>query len=381
MKIALYAGTYVKDKDGAVRTMYQLVASFLKEGHEVVVWSPDFSSDDVRQETVIAMPSVPIPLYPDYRLGFYTAATEKQLDEFMPDIVQISTPDIIGRRFLKYAGTRGLPVVSVYHTDFPSYLSYYHLGFAENVVWKYLRKFYNACDSLFVPTKQMKSRLESRGMEHVEIWGRGIDRELFNPSRRSASRRDTWGAGSKTVIAYAGRFVWYKDIHMVIAVYERFMKSDLSGEVLFVMIGSGPEEDELRRRMPEAVFPGYLVGTDLPEAYASSDLMLFPSTTEAFGNVVLEGFSSGIPAVVSNEGGCQELVERADGGFVAEAGDQDQFYDYCVRLIKDRELFERKRQNGLAFAETMSWPVINGALIKRYREIIAGKVVGEKVKR
>jgi len=109
--------------------------------------------------------------------------------------------------------------------------------------------------------------------------------------------------------------------------------------------------------------------------------MLFPSTTEAFGNVVLEGFSSGIPAVVSNEGGCQELVERADGGFVAEAGDQDQFYDYCVRLIKDRELFERKRQNGLAFAETMSWPVINGALIKRYREIIAGKVVGEKVKR
>ena len=373
MKIAFYAGTYVKDKDGAVKTMYQLVASFLKTGHEVVVWSPDVSPKDRHREKVTVMFSVPIPLYPDYKLGFYTAATEKQLDAFCPDIVHISTPDIIGNRFLKYALKRGLPVVSIYHTDFPSYLGYYRLGFAENFVWKYLRRFYNACDALFVPTHEMKSRLKSKRIDNVDIWGRGIDRELFNPVRRSNSLRDSWGAVEKMVITYAGRFVWYKDIHVVMEVYDRFRQSELAGDVLFVMIGSGPEESELRHRMPDAVFPGYLVGTKLPEAYASSDLLLFPSTTEAFGNVVLEGLSSGLPAVVSNAGGCQELVRRSDGGYVAEAGDHEQFFNFCMQLIQDRELYMKKRQNGLDFAEKMSWSVINGTLIERYGEIIGRK--------
>lgn len=373
MKIALYAGTYVKDKDGAVKTMYQLVASFLKAGHEVMVWSPDVSATDGRREKVTIMPSVPIPLYTDYKLGFYTASTEKQLDAFMPDIVQISTPDIIGNRFLKYARKHGLPVVSVYHTDFPSYLGYYKLGFAENFVWKYLRKFYNACDALFVPTSEMKKRLDSRGIQNVEVWGRGIDRELFNPARRSAFVREAWRAGEKTVIAYAGRFVWYKDIHVVMDVYDSFSRSGHADDVLFVMIGSGPEEEELRRRMPKAVFPGYLVGTELPQAYASSDLFLFPSTTEAFGNVVLEGFSSGLPAVVSDIGGCQELVQRSGGGFIAEAGKHEQFFKFCMQLISSRELYSKKQRNGLDFAEKMSWPVINGALIERYEEIIKTK--------
>ncbi len=375
MKIALYAGTYVKDKDGAVRTLYQLVASFLQAGHEVAVWSPDVSPHDEHQEKVVVMPSVPIPLYPDYKLGFYSASTEKELDTFSPDLVHISTPDIIGSRFLKYAKKRRLPVVSVYHTDFPSYLGYYRLGFLESVAWNYLRKFYNSCDALFVPTGQMKSRLESRGIENIEIWARGIDRELFNPDRRSDSLRNSWKAADKTVIAYAGRFVWYKDIHIVMDVYDRFKNSELAEKVLFVMIGSGPEEEELRRRMPDAVFPGYLVGAELPEAYASSDLFLFPSTTEAFGNVVLEGFSSGLPAVVSNVGGCQELVRRSDGGLIAEAGKPEEFYNFCVQLVGNRELYLQKRQNGLEFATKMSWPVINGALIERYKEIIGNKAL------
>lgn len=378
MKIALYAGTYVKDKDGAVRTMYQLVSSFIEAGHEVVVWSPDVSGAENRHEKVNALPSVPIPLYPDYKLGFFSASTEKQLDAFRPDIVHISTPDIVGNRFLKYAARNGLPVVSVYHTDFPSYLGYYRLGFAENAVWKYLHRFYAACDAVFVPTLEMKSRLESHEIPNVEIWARGIDRKLFNPSRRSGSLRSSWGAEEKAVIAYAGRFVWYKDIHVVMEVYDRFRKSELADKVLFVMIGSGPEEGEMRQRMPEAVFPGYLVGSSLPEAYASSDIFLFPSTTEAFGNVVLEAFSSGLPAVVSDEGGCQELVRLSEGGFIAGAGNHGQFFSYCMQLAQDRELYSKKQESGLLFAERMSWPVINGALIERYEEIIKTKA---KVKR
>ncbi|ANT65720.1 glycosyltransferase family 4 protein [Prosthecochloris sp. CIB 2401] len=370
MKIAFYAGTYVKNKDGAVRSMYQLVASFLKAGHEVRVWSPDVNEQDSYSHRVVKMPSVPIPLYPDYKLGFYFSGTEQELDSFAPDIVHIATPDIIGYNFLRYANKRRLPVGSVYHTDFPSYLSYYRIGFLEPVAWRYLRSFYNRCDILFVPSPEMKAKLAGQGIQRMGMWTRGIDRELFSPARRSDTLREAWGVGQRVVIAYAGRFVWYKDIQVVMDVYRKFSEGRHADDVLFVMIGSGPEEDELRRQMPDAVFPGYLSGEALPEAYASSDIFLFPSTTEAFGNVVLEAASAGLPAVVSDEGGCKGIIGQSGSGFVVPARDADAFYAQCVALLEDRSLYEDLRQRGLAYAGSQSWDVINGKVIDTYLELV-----------
>ncbi|MBN1929225.1 MAG: glycosyltransferase family 1 protein [Chlorobiaceae bacterium] len=376
MKVALYAGTYVKDKDGAVRSIYQLVASMVRSGHTVVVWTPDFTPGEDGMVPVNKVPAVPIPLYPDYKLGFFNASVERQLDEFAPDVIHISTPDIVGRKFLQYARSKGIPVGSAYHTDFPSYLSYYRLGFAEPSVWKFLRKFYNACDVTLAPNESVRQRLTGKGIERVELWSRGIDKELFDPSRRSDALRRQWDAEGRTVIIYAGRFVLYKDIEVVMNLYQRFADDGLGQTVRFVMIGSGPEEAEMRARMPEAVFTGYLTGTALPEAYASGDLFLFPSTTEAFCNVVLEALASGLPSVVSDIGGCMELVRRSGGGMVARAGDIDEFYDACTKLMQDGELFRNMRERGLAFAEDKSWAAVNGALIDRYKRMIAAKALG-----
>jgi phosphatidylinositol alpha 1,6-mannosyltransferase len=379
MKIALYAGTYVKDKDGAVKSIYQLVSSFRKNGHTVVVWSPDISAqDNYNGMTVNKMPSIPIPLYPDYKLGFFNKETRKQLDAFAPDIVHISTPDIIGRRFLLYAKANSIPVASAFHTDFPSYLHYYRLGFTEKVVWKYLVWFYNTCDVVLVPSDTMRNRLKALHIRNIEIWSRGIDRDLFNPSRRSAELRRKWDASERTVFVYAGRFVHYKDIEIVMQVYERFMQDINRDRVRFVMIGSGPGEEEMKRRMPDAVFTGYLTGTDLPVAYASGDVFFFPSTTETFCNVTLEALASGLPSVVSEIGGCRELVEKSGAGLVAPAGDVDCFYLQCLSFLDDREQYLDMRLKGLAFAEKKSWVAVNGALIARYLELTA-KVDGTAI--
>lgn len=376
MKVALYAGTYVKDKDGAVRTIYQLVASMVKRGHEVVVWTPDFTPGEDGMVPVNKVPAVPLPLSPDYKLGFFNAVAEQQLDAFAPDIIHISTPDIVGRKFLKYARDKAIPVGSAYHTDFPSYLNYYRLGFAEPLVWTFLRKFYNSCNVTLAPTETIRKRLTDKGIERVELWSRGIDKELFDPSRRSDALRHQWGAEERTVIIYAGRFVLYKDIEVVMSLYQRFADEGLIHKVRFVMIGSGSEEGQMRERMPEAVFTGYLTGTALPEAYASGDVFLFPSTTEAFGNVVLEALASGLPAVVSDIGGCMELVKRSDGGIVAKAGDIDEFFSACRKLIDDRDTYKAMKARGLAFAEDKSWAAINGVLIDRYKGMIAAKGSG-----
>lgn len=374
MKIALYAGTYVKDKDGAVRSIYQLVASFRQNGHDVMVWSPDVSEHDTHGSLVVhRVPSVPIPLYPDYRIGFFSPVIEKQLDSFSPDIVHISTPDLVGRKFLAYAKKKNLPVTSVFHTDFPSYLGYYGLGFALKPVWRYIAGFYNACNLTFAPNRVVQQKLLSRHVRNVELWSRGVDRELFNPSRRSESLRRRWNAEGRTVFVYAGRFVPYKDTGVVMDVYDRFISAGYSDKVRFVMIGSGPEAERMRQRMPEAVFTGYLTGEALPEAYASGDVFLFPSTTEAFCNVVLEAFAAGLPAVVSDSGGCMELVRKSEAGFIVPAGDIDGFYERSRQLLEDPEIYAAMRRNGLCFAENKSWAAVNGVLIERYLDLIAKK--------
>lgn len=375
MKIALYAGTFFKDKDGAVRSIYQLVSSMRSAGHEVAVWSPDISPQADGALEVHQVPSVPVPLYPDYRLGFANARVERQLERFSPDIVHISTPDIVGRKFLQYARKKGIPTAAAFHTDFPSYLSYYHLGFAEKHAWDYLVRFYNGCDVVLAPNDLIREKLASKGIRNIELWSRGIDRELFNPSRRSDALRRSWGADGKTVFVYAGRFVPYKDIDVVMGMYRRFMDEGYGDRVRFVMIGSGPEEEQMRSRMPEAVFTGYLTGAELPQAYASGDVFLFPSATEAFCNVVLEALASGLPSVVSDIGGCMELVRRSRAGFVVKAGDVDEFSSACLRLMQDQECYRNMRARGLEFAEGKLWSAINTALINRYQQMSAAAAV------
>ncbi|MEI6847992.1 MAG: glycosyltransferase family 1 protein [Chlorobiaceae bacterium] len=370
MKIALYSGTYVKNKDGAVKSIYQLVSSFKKNSDQLCVWSPDVSSrDDHNGVSVYSMPSMQLPLYPDYKLGFFTATTHRQLERFSPDIVHISTPDIIGRKFLLYAHSKSLPVVSVFHTDFPSYLSYFNLGFAEKLIWRYLTWFYNKCDVVFAPNESVLRKLEDKKINNVAIWSRGIDRELFHPLRRSEELRTAWNASGRKVIVYAGRFVHYKDVEIVMRVYERFIEAGYSECVRFVLIGSGPAEEEMKQRMPEAVFTGYLTGSRLSEAYASGDIFFFPSTTEAFCNVALEALSSGLPAIVSNAGGCRNIIDKSGGGLVARAGDVEDFFGKCRELYSNFQLYEELRAFGLAYAEKQSWATVNSVVIDCYKKL------------
>ena len=371
MKIALYAGTYVKDKDGAVKSIYQLVSSFRKNGHEVAVWSPDVSTKDNHNGLVVhTMPSVPIPLYPDYKLGFFMDETRRQLDAFVPDVVHISTPDIIGREFLLYARKRNIPVASAFHTDFPSYLVYYRLGFAVKPAWKYLTWFYNNCNVVLAPNECVRSKLAGYNIRNIAIWSRGIDKELFDPSRRSEKMRSAWNVGNRTVVVYAGRFVLYKDIEVVMRVYDRFMQGEYADKVRFVMIGSGPEEEEMKRRMPEAVFTGYLTGVELPVAYACGDIFLFPSTTEAFCNVALEALASGLPVVVSDAGGCRDIVKRSAAGLVASEGNVEDFYEKCLELLDNSFQYKELKAQGLAFAKAQSWCAVNGAVIDYYQKMV-----------
>ena len=368
----------MKDQDGASKTLYELTDSLLKEKIEVGVWSPAITPQERKGLYLFHIASIPFPLYSDYRMAFPGGRIKEQLIKFKPDLIQITAPDLMGIYFLKYACKRGIPVVISCHTDWPSYLRYYHLGSLTKQVWKFLRWFYNKSDCVYAPTKVVAKGLESKGIKKVRIWSRGINRKKYNPKYRSKSLRRKWKAKDKKVILYSGRFVWYKDLDVFLNVYKLF-KEKGPKNVSFVLAGDGPIREELESRMPDAHFPGYLHGKDLSEVYASADIFLFPSTTETLGNVVQEALSSGLPAVVSNIGGCKEIVRRSHGGLIVEAKNSYAFYDKCKRLIEDQELYNQKRSQGLKFAEEQRWDMINGKLIEEYKNLVYGRKIKRRL--
>lgn len=189
MRVAIYSGTFQKDQDGVAKTLYELVRTMRGEGIEVGVWSPLITSSDDLGIKVHKVGSIAFPLYKDYRLAITTPKTFKQVREFGPDVIHIASPEYGGWRFLKFARRRGYPILATYHTDFPSYLKYYHLGFLEKTMWGYIRSFYNRCNAVYAPTKEVARELESHGIRKVKIWSRGIHREIYHPRFRSEELR------------------------------------------------------------------------------------------------------------------------------------------------------------------------------------------------
>jgi len=273
---------------------------------------------------------------------------------------------------MQYARKQGIPVLTSFHTDFPSYLKSYHLGILYNLAWKIAKRFYNKSRITLAPTEEIIEKLKSKGIKHTKLWSRGIHLDRYSIDFRSQSLRAQWGAKSKKVILYSGRFVKYKDLETFIEVYNLF-KEQGPGNVLFVLAGDGPTRDELERRMPNALFPGYLEGEELSSVYASSDILLFPSTTETFGNVVLEALASGLPAVVSDVGGCKEIIRKSLAGLVAKANDPLDFYQKCKQLVEDEALYEEMQQKGLKFAKKRSWNTINNRVIGQYLYLLRSK--------
>lgn len=377
MKIAIYTGSFKQNQDGATRTLYRLIDSLLQNEIDVGVLAHNITPQKRKGLSFIRIPSLPLLLYPDYKISLPIPSIKRQIDKFDPDVIHIAVPDIMGISLMRYARSKGTPVLTSFHTDFPSYLKSYRLGVFYNWSWAFFKWFYNQSQVVLAPTEAMVDKLKKNQIKQIKLWSRGIHHNEFNTSHRSPTIRKKWGAENKKVILYSGRFVPYKDLHTFIEVY-RLFKERGPENVVFVMAGDGPIRNELEHQMPEARFTGYLQGEALSKVYASSDILLFPSTTETFGNVVLEALASGTPAVVSDSGGCQEIVNKSGGGIVVKAGDSSQFYHSCRNLVTDQDLYLRYRTRGLSYAEEHTWHHINNAVIDEYCRMVMNRAEKKK---
>ena len=376
LRVALFSGTYNYVRDGANQALNRLVGYLLRQGVQVRVYSPTVDNPAFPATgDLVDVPAVPIPGRSEYRFPLWlNAPLRRDLEQFDPNIVHVSSPDIVGHRAVTWARHRKVAVVASVHTRFDTYLAYYHLQALEPLARALMRRFYHRCEIVLAPAQSTAAILRAQRMNRdIQTWARGIDRDQFNPERRDMAWRRSIGiADDEMVIAFLGRIVMEKGLDVFADAIHAFATFGQKHRVL--VIGEGPARPWFEQQLPDAIFIGQQTGSDLARALASADVFLNPSSTEAFGNVTLEAMASGLPVVAAESTGATNLVRHGDTGLLVDGTDPDEFAEALAAYARDQALRRHHGEAGFAVAKTMDWDTINSAVIRAYKHAIVKRL-------
>jgi glycosyltransferase involved in cell wall biosynthesis len=372
LRVALFSGNYNYVRDGANQALNRLAGYLLSQGVNLRVYSPTVEHPAFPPTgDLVDVPAIPIPGRSEYRLPIsLSRRVRRDLAEFNPNVVHISSPDFVGHRAVTWARRRKIAAVASVHTRFDTYCAYYGIEFLEPLARGIMRRLYHRCEVVMVPAESTAAILRAQRMNRdIAIWARGIDREQFNPGRRDMEWRRSLGiADDEMVIAFLGRVVMEKGLDVFADAIHAFGTFGLKYRVL--VIGEGPARPWFEEQLREGIFLGQQTGTDLARALASSDLLLNPSITEAFGNVTLEAMACALPVLAAEATGATNLVRPGINGMLVDGTEPDEFADALAAYARDPEMRRRHGEAGLAAARTMDWDTINSSVIRAYRHAI-----------
>jgi len=372
IRVALFSGNYNYVRDGANQALNRLVEYLLRQGVKVRVYSPTVE-DPAFEATgdLVSIPSFPIPGRSEYRMPLaIPARVRRDLDEFNPNVVHVSSPDVVGHRAVTWARRHRIAAVASVHTRFDTYLAYYHLQALEPLARGIMRRFYHRCEVVMAPAESTAAVLRAQRMNRdVTIWARGIDRDQFNPERRDMAWRRSLGiADDEMVIAFLGRIVMEKGLDVFADAVHAFVPRGLKHRVL--VIGEGPARPWFEQQLPDAIFTGELTGSDLSRAFASADVFLNPSMTETFGNVTLEAMACALPVIAADASGTTNLVRDRFTGTLVDGAEPEEFADALEAYARDPQLRRHHGDAALAVAATMDWDSINSTVVRAYHHAI-----------
>ncbi|HEU0095071.1 MAG TPA: glycosyltransferase family 1 protein [Rhizomicrobium sp.] len=372
MRVALVTSSYNFIRDGVALTLNRLVGYLEAQGVEVLVFAPVAPKPALAHKgTIVPVPSIPLPGRPEYRMAFGLGSLAKQaLRDFKPDIIHLAVPDFLGQAALGFAQANSIPAVATYHTRYETYLKHYwYLAPLEGLLTRMLRRFYGACREVYVPSDSTRDALLADGLrDNFKPWPRGIDTVRFNPDKRSAAWRAALGIGAdELVILHVSRLVREKRLDTLTAALKR-----ITVPHKVVIVGDGPDRGFAEKALPDAIFTGFQGGEALATAYASSDIFVFPSDSESFGNVTLEAMASSLPCVCADATGSRSLVVAGETGFLADASDADGFAHHITALAADPALRSTMGRAGRARALTFSWDETLARMLGYYRALVGG---------
>ena len=376
MRVALVTENFLPKLDGVTRTLAMLLEHLQQHAHQAMVIGPEGSPRRYAGARIFNAHGIALPFYPELKLSLPEPVFERRLALFHPDIIHVVDPIILGAAGITWAQRLGVPVVSSYHTNLAAYCSYFRLGMLVEPTWIYRRYLHNQCARTLCPSPSTKGELLSRGFTRVGVWPRGVDTQLFTPLRRSLDwRRRRGNNADHTIILYVGRLSHEKNL---MALASAYMAVETPTTHL-VVVGDGPARADLERALAghNATCTGYLSGEALAEAYASSDIFAFPSTTETFGQVVLEAMASQLPVVAFDAEGVRDQIRHGETGFLAPIGDCKAFTQALGMLVDAPELRQCLGLAAQRLAAGRSWDSAMSGLLAMYHEV-AGHLLTER---
>ncbi|HLN23557.1 MAG TPA: glycosyltransferase family 1 protein [Patescibacteria group bacterium] len=299
MRILVVSDAWFPQVNGVVRTLGTLRTELHKLGHETVFVTPD------------QFRSMPCPTYPEIRLAFRPGPKmARTIEANQPCAIHIATEGPLGWAARRYCLKRRVPFTTAYHTKFPEYIQA-RFRVPLPISYRVMRRFHGASATIMVATQTIQDELEQRGFGRIRRWSRGVDTTLFRPrsAEELAALVPDLVALPKPIFLYVGRVAVEKNI-------DAFLSAKLDGSK--VVVGDGPQLDELRRKHPSVLFTGAKQGEELAAHYSAASVFVFPSRTDTFGLVLLEALASGVPVAAYPVPGPLDVIGGSPAGVLNE---------------------------------------------------------------
>ncbi|GAA5493999.1 D-inositol-3-phosphate glycosyltransferase [Rubritalea halochordaticola] len=373
MRIEFVTDTFPPDVNGVAMTLGRLTSCLKSRGHYIHVIHTGESAACGETKKY----SVSLPGYQEVRVGLPSPLKlRKRWKKKRPDAIYVATESPLGVSAIKAAREMGIPVVSGFHTNFHQYLQKYSLGKMQKPAMGYLRRVHSKADCTFAPSQNVVDMLKEEGFEKVKLLGRGVDTNLFNPSKRCAVLRSEWGARAETpVVVIVGRVAPEKNLDFAMDIV-REMRARIP-DTKAVVVGDGPSREKLAQDNGDVQFVGVKTNEELAKHYASADILLFPSETETFGNVLLEGMASGLITVSYEYAASALHVKHGENGLQARFGDEDSYLEQSIRALGQLRNDQMKDLARQAVLE-MSWDKIAQNFEEHIQEVIQEKPVTQR---
>lgn len=351
MRYSIVSETYLPEINGVALTVQAKEQGLRLRGHEVDVIRPRQSRRQRGVAHELLVPGLPIPGYPAMRFGLPALRTlRKHWETRRPDAIYIATEGPLGWSALRIARKLGIPVSTGFHTRFDEYTRDYGVGFLQPLALGWMRRFHNRSDATLVPTCELADFLRGEGFTDVVHQPRAVDTRRFDPARRSEMLRTSWGLGENDLaVVYLGRVAAEKNLPLAIRAFREIEKR--RPDAKFIWVGDGPELPGIRAANPDFVYCGLRRDDDLAAHFASTDLFLFPSHSETFGNVTLEAMASGVATVAFDYGAAREHLVDGEHGAAIKGEDDEAFVAAALRIAGDDAM---RRRMGAAAREAVS---------------------------
>ncbi|WP_245644646.1 glycosyltransferase family 4 protein [Nocardioides jensenii] len=362
LRVLVVAESFLPQINGVTNSVRRVLEHLAAQGHDAELVAPT-GPVEYAGFPVTRVRGARLPFYKEFRIGLESRRRLRHtMQRFRPDVVHIASPATLGYQAAKAAHDLGIPTVAIYQTDLVGFAAQYDVPGGAAAMAALTRKIHVGVTRTLAPSTASLRQLEEMRLPGLALWPRGVDLDQFAPAHRSAQLRAELAPDGELLVGYIGRLAAEKELDLLTHL------DDIDG-IRLVIVGGGPEEQNLRRLLPNAAFLGLLHGADLGAAYASLDVFVHTGRHETYCQAAQEALASGVPVVAPRSGGPIDVVSPG-AGFLYDPGNGVDLRADVMRLVADPLLRHRMSLAARRSVEGRSWWAVNETLVGHYRDVV-----------